>query len=144
MRRNSLVSGRLFLALALLLPGCDARPAYLHVDAREKRLDDVGVESLDPTGAAPRAGVRLLRRIEVEPLDSREIGADTLSDEFHVFIHRCATCHEAPAPGQRTARRWQAAIGRMEANIRDTGLLRLTDEERQAILSFLQRHSADR
>lgn len=110
---------------------------------RKHRVRELGIE-FDAVGNAPRAGVSVFREINVEPLDPRQLGADTVSPAYHVLLHRCGACHITPAPAQLQAYQWKVVVTRMEGIIRDAGILPLAPRDRDAILSLLQRHAKDR
>ena len=138
---------RLFgLSLATLpfLSGCDTLPDYVREDLQEMRLAETGVEELDPTGNSPSAGLSILRKIEVEALDPREVGADTTTEGFHRLVHRCGSCHSTPSPKIRNATEWKYVFSRMEKHMKEAGLIPLSQEDQALILTFLQKHSAPR
>lgn len=137
----------LILALALTagLTACgDALPDHVKEDARRRQLRELGVEHVEPTGGARRAGVSAIRRIDLEPLDPSALGEDTASAAYHRFLHRCGACHEAPAPSQHTASEWSAVFTRMHRNIEDAGLIPVSGPDREAILEFLGRHAKEK
>jgi hypothetical protein len=135
-----------FLSLMTLsiLGGCDTLPDYIKEDLQEKRLEETGLDGVDPSGSAPSAGLSILRQIDVEALDAREIGADTTSLGFHRLVHRCGSCHATPSPKIRTAPEWKNAFSRMEKHMKEAGLIPLSEEDRALILAFLQKHAAHR
>lgn len=106
-------------------------------------MEKAGVESFDPEGGAPLAGVSALRKIELEPLDPRALEGDTTSPEFHRFVHRCSACHQPPAPRQHTRAEWERVVRRMTQHVDSAGLLPLSALDRQQILRFLSRHAGD-
>lgn len=143
-RSRLLLAWALLLAAPLALGACgDSLPDHVREDARRRRLEELGVEA-DPTGTAPRAGMSAIREVDVEPLDRRRLGSDTLSAEFHLFLHRCGACHAPPDPAMHTAAEWRSTLTRMHRNIEDAGLLPIAGEDRERILAFLARHAAER
>lgn len=148
-RRPGGRGARLPAALALVLTAgliaCgNPLPDHVQEDARRRRLQELGVERGAAGGGAPAAGVSAIRRIEVERLDPRKLGADTASAAYHRFLHRCGACHEAPAPSQHTTLEWPRVLTRMHRNVEDAGLLPIAAEDRDVILDFLQRHARER
>jgi hypothetical protein len=136
----------LFLAAltVFIAAGCDATPAYLKRDIQEKRLSEIGLETVDPSATSSAAGTSLLRDIDVPPMDARRIGADTASAGFHSYVHRCGTCHSAPSPRMRTATEWGYVFPRMKRHITDAGLIPLGPRDQALILDFLRRHAGNR
>lgn len=137
---------RTFLALAvpllLSIPvGCDPVPDYLKEDIQAKRMAETGLDNPDPSGTSTSAGLSALRSIQVEAIDPKSLGADTLSPGFHRLVHRCGTCHATPSPEMRSASEWKYVFSRMEKHMKDTGLIPLSDEDQSLILAFLQRNA---
>lgn len=147
-RRRPGPTGLIILGLSLaalpLLAGCDTLPDYIKEDLQEQRLAETGVVAVDPSGSSPSAGLSILRRIEVEALDPREIGADTTTQGFHRLVHRCGTCHSTPSPKIRNASEWKYVFSRMGKHMREAGLIPLSQEDQALILTFLQKHAAPR
>lgn len=140
MRALLLVAG---LVVPLAVQGCDSSPRGFQEEARKRWVERAGVESFDPEGGAPLAGVSALRTIKLEPLDARALDGDTASPEFHRFVHRCSACHQPPAPGQHTRAEWEIVVRRMTQHVDSAGLLPLSALDRQQILRLLSRHAAD-
>jgi hypothetical protein len=141
---NTLGPGLWRLAVFLLLAtvaACDPVPEYLKEDIQERRMAKTGLEDPDPSGTASSAGLSALRFIQVEEIDPKEIGSDTLSAGFQRLVHRCGTCHATPSPKMRSATRWKYVFSRMEKHMRDTGLIDLSAKDHELILAFLQRHA---
>lgn len=134
------------LALApvfvVLLGSCDVTPEYLRRDLQERRLEEAGLPEVDPSGTASSAGMSILKDLGIRPLNPRRIGADTTSQGFHRYVHRCGTCHSAPDPSIRTASQWKYVFPRMEKHIREVGLIPLGPLDKNQILGFLERHAA--
>ena len=139
--------GRILLlgpVLGLLLGSCDVTPEYLRRDMQERRLGETGLEEVDPSGTASSAGVSVLRDFDIRPLKAKRIGADTTSQGFHRYVHRCGTCHAAPDPSIRTPSQWKYVFPRMEKHIREVGLIPLGPLDKNLILGFLERHGAEK
>jgi hypothetical protein len=126
--------------VAVLLAACDAVPDHLRQDIQERRLEEAGVADLDPSGTSSSAGISILRGLEVRPMDPRTVGADTTSQGFHRYVHRCGTCHAAPDPTLKTSSEWRLLFPRMEKHMREVGLIPLGPLDQRLILEFLQRH----
>jgi mono/diheme cytochrome c family protein len=60
----------------------------------------------------------------------------------HLYASRCGQCHRAYAPGSLSAAMWQVQVEMMEAKMRQYHVPPLTDQERDAILSYLTRNAA--
>ncbi len=136
----------LYVALswgALAAAGCDGVPRSVLEDAREVRLKREGIETFDSTGEAPLAGVSALRIIEIEPLDRRSLGSDTLSRGYRTFVMRCRACHEVPDPAALPAYQWPGVLSRMKRNVARAGLVPMSAEDERAVLDFLQRHGGE-
>ena len=130
--------------LVVFLVSCDTTPAYLREDIQERRLEKAGVTEVDPSGSTSSAGMSLFRDLDIRPLKTKRIGADTTSQGFHRYIHRCGTCHSAPDPAMRTASMWRHVFPRMKKHMREVGLIPLGPTDENLILEFLQRHAAER
>jgi hypothetical protein len=136
--RSTLVLASLLLGA---LSACDATPGYLRKDIQERRVENLGMTSVDPSGTAAAAGTSLLRTPDLPPMKPRKIGADTLSQGFHRYVHRCGTCHSAPDPGLRTASMWKYVFPRMEQRMREAGLISLGPTDQLMIQEFLAKHA---
>jgi hypothetical protein len=132
------------LMVSILAGSCDAIPEHLRRDMQERRLENLGLEGVDPSLTAEEAGVSVLRDLDIRPMNVRRIGADTTSRGFQRYVHRCGTCHEAPDPGLRSASEWRSVFPRMENHMREVGLIPLGPTDRTVILEFLARHAGDR
>jgi hypothetical protein len=135
----SFASLTVFIAAA-----CDTTPAYLKRDIQEGRLAEIGLETVDPSANSSAAGTSFLLEIDVPPMDNRRIGADTASEGFHRYVHRCGTCHSAPSPRARTAAEWGYVFPNMKRHMTDAGLIPLGARDQALILDFLQRHAGNR
>jgi len=138
------MAGMILLMAALSLSACDATPDYLRREAQEKRVEETGVETLDPSGTYSDAGVSLYRKIDLPEMNLRRIGPDTASPGFQRYVHRCGTCHVAPSPALRTAPQWRHVFPRMKKHMAETGLIPLAPGDEALILDFLTRHAAER
>jgi hypothetical protein len=146
--RNRAPAGRgirvLVPILSVFLGSCDVTPEYLRQGLQEQRLEEVGLPEVDPSGTSSSAGVSLLRKFEIRPLNPRKIGSDTTSQGFHRYVHRCGTCHAAPDPSLRTASEWKYAFRHMEKHLQEAGLIPLGPLDKNLILGFLERHAAEK
>ena len=59
-----------------------------------------------------------------------------------LYVHRCGVCHRAYDPSTLTPAMWQLQIDAMELKISAAGMPPLTPDDKQAILAYLERHSA--
>jgi len=107
-------------------------------------LERIGISDLDPSGSTSEAGLSVLRKLDIRPIDVKAIGADTASSGFHRYIHRCGTCHSAPDPSVRSALQWRYVFPRMEDHMREVGLIPLGPTDRSVILEFLLRHAGSK
>jgi hypothetical protein len=89
----------------------------------------------------PLAGISARGDIQVRALSARQLGGDTASPDYHRYLNRCRTCHEAPAPDLYTAAEWPRVIERMHGNMRSAGTMGLLPEDRAAVMRFLARHA---
>lgn len=140
-------AGRLLFLTALTVvtaAACDTTPAYLKRDIQEKRLSEIGLETVDPSATSSAAGTSFLRDVDVPPIDTRRIGADTASEGYHRYVHRCGTCHSAPSPRARTAAEWGYVLPKMKRHMADAGLIPLRPLDQALILDFLQRNAGHR
>ena len=128
--------------LAVLLGSCDFDPESLRREIREGRSEEVGPPGVDPSETDYLAGVSVLRLPGLRPLNPSLIGADTTTQGFHRYVHRCGGCHATPDPSIRTSSQWEYVVPRMEGLIRDLGLIPLSHLEKPLILGFLERHAA--
>lgn len=125
----------------LLAAACGDAPGYLESERRRRHLESLGIESFDTTGAAPLAGVSARRAIRIDPLERRELGADTSGRAFHALVSRCGACHNPPSPRMHERWEWPGVVGRMGSRVDSAGLLPLTPEEREAIVELLREHA---
>jgi mono/diheme cytochrome c family protein len=63
------------------------------------------------------------------------------SSEGRVYARRCSGCHGVPDPRLRTMDEWKRLLPDMERRIQERGLPPLTNDERQAIVHYLEQHS---
>jgi hypothetical protein len=64
------------------------------------------------------------------------------SAQAKLYQQKCSGCHRLYAPGVLTAEMWSFMVARMEEEFRRRGIPPLAEEEKQAIVSYLQLHSA--
>lgn len=107
-------------------------------------MEATGLSDVDPSGTASAAGMSALRSFWFRPLNPERIGADTTSQGFQRYMHRCGSCHDAPDPSLRTASQWKHVFPRMEKHISDGGLIPLAPMDASLILEFLARHAAQK
>jgi hypothetical protein len=138
------VAGVLVLAVALVAGSFSWRER-----SRVARMDDVmsaqrelAATQLAPAGAAPRAGVSARARIRVQPIPDRLVRDVRGEPDFQRFSHRCGVCHVTPDPALHTADRWANVVDKMAVTVNSAGLLPLSDDDRAAILRFLEQHAA--
>ena len=60
-----------------------------------------------------------------------------------LYANRCSGCHALHAPGTMTAAMWDMQVERMQGELVRRGIPPLTHDERQILLTYLHRHSAD-
>jgi hypothetical protein len=65
------------------------------------------------------------------------------SPAARLYQRRCSGCHRVYAPGVLTAEMWTFMVNRMEQEFQRRGLPPLQAEEKQTILDYLQRYSAN-
>jgi len=111
---------------------------------QERRLENIGMKEVDPSGEAAEAGISVLRNPDLRPINPKRIGADTTSQGFHRYVHRCGACHSAPDPSLHSASEWRSVSPRMEKHMEEAGLIPLGPTDRTVILEFLQRHADGR
>ena len=126
--------------LLVLTAGCDAIPEHALEQGRRRRLEALGVETFDSTGSK-LAGMSATQRVEVERLNRRSLGGDTLSPEFKTFLARCGACHDVPHPGSKKAheRRW--TLKNKSNHQEKAGLLPMSPQQKGAVLEYLERHA---
>lgn len=73
---------------------------------------------------------------------------DLDSPDGRVFAQRCKSCHlkfpishAVPDPRLRTMAEWQEVLPKMDRIAREHGIPPMTEDERAAILRYLERHS---
>jgi hypothetical protein len=66
---------------------------------------------------------------------------DLDSPEGRIYARRCGACHGVPDPRFRTAEEWKHVLPDMEHRIHERGQPALGDEERQAIMKYLNQHA---
>lgn len=67
--------------------------------------------------------------------DSNSIGAKILKD-------KCSNCHGAPHPTDHVAEHWPNVIERMQTHRIRKAYQPLSDEDKQALVAYLQEHAA--
>lgn len=137
------VSGWLLVGVAVLA-ACDATPGYLQEQGRRQRLADAGVEGFDTTGSFQLAGMSTYRIIDIEALEPRRLGRDTLDTAFHTYRMRCGSCHVVPSPDTKPAYLWDATVSRMKKNAAAAGLMPMSRHDEAVVLGFLREHAAER
>lgn len=141
---NRLAAPLFVLLAALSAAACDTVPDYLKEDIRERRLSEAGVEAFDTTGTYKLAGMSALREVDIEAVDLRDLGGDTLGPDFLAFHARCSACHVAPAPSSKPAHAWSSVMSRMVHNQEQAGLMPMRQEDEARVLRFLERHGRTR
>lgn len=58
-----------------------------------------------------------------------------------IYANRCGQCHRAFQPHSFTSAMWQLQVKMMQGRMEQAGMQPLTPEQRDAILSYLQRHA---
>ncbi|NIP58034.1 MAG: hypothetical protein GWO17_08545 [Gemmatimonadetes bacterium] len=104
----------------------------------------MGSDLLDPGGLAPAAGISIGLRPAIDPLEPGALDGDTTSPGYRSFRQRCGGCHVAPSPSGKRPSEWPSVVRRMGSYVEEAGLLPVGDEERAAILEFLDRHGRPR
>lgn len=130
--------------VALAASACDGSSGYLEERARQRRMASLGIERFDSAAAYDLAGMSTHRRIEIEALKPRSLGADTLDPAYRTLHMRCGSCHDVPAPDSRPGYLWDASMTRMKKNARDAGLMPISAEDEAEVLRFLREHASDR
>lgn len=139
-RCRTLITGLITLVATA---ACDASPDYLKEQGRRRRLAAVGVERFDSAAAFRLAGMSTHREIEIDALNPRALGSDTLGAAYHVFHMRCGSCHDVPSPSSKPGYLWEAVMSRMKTNARDAGLMPISSDDEAVVLRFLREHAAD-
>lgn len=75
----------------------------------------------------------------LQAADPAELSAGPGRD---LFIARCSTCHETPAPGAHSATGWERLVGQMQEYMRATQLPPLTPQELDLIAGYLRERAA--
>jgi hypothetical protein len=101
----------------------------------------VNADVQHPGARPPLAGMSARAPLDLAPIDRKRLGGDTLSHEFIRYMHRCLSCHAAPDPAIHGYDRWVHVVQRMNGNMAAAGLLPLGDEDRAAVLLFLEKHA---
>jgi hypothetical protein len=139
-RRRILLAG---LATLMATGACDGSGGPLEEQGRLRRLAGLGIERFDSAAAFRLAGMSTHRQIQLDVLDPRKLGADTLDPTYHLLHMRCGSCHGVPAPSSKPAFLWEASLSRMKKNIADAGLMPMTPDDEAQVLRFLREHAAD-
>ena len=66
---------------------------------------------------------------------------DAGSPAAQIYIKRCGICHAVPHPARHSDSGWLLVVPLMEQRMAERGIRPLTDEERSAILRYLQAHA---
>lgn len=125
---------------------------YLRAEQLERRLGGplttgmVGevVMSGYETAAVPSEAdadtlMAYMRRYGLATADPAELPAGAGRE---LFIERCSTCHETPAPGAHTATGWERLVGQMQEYMEAMQLEPLPAQELDRITAYLREHAA--
>jgi len=66
---------------------------------------------------------------------------DADSAALETYVQYCGSCHGLAHPGRHRASQWPALVTAMEQRMRERGMPLPSDDERQAILGYLQAHA---
>lgn len=66
---------------------------------------------------------------------------DAKSDSAHTYASYCKNCHALPHPGRLTAAGWERLYPVMEKHMLDRKMTLPNEDERQTILSYLNKHA---
>lgn len=94
--------------------------------------------------AARDAGISFTTRPSIRPLEPRRLGSLRLTEDYHVFIHRCSSCHDPPDPSMHTPDEWPWVVRRMARWMDKAGVMPMPPAESLAIMPFLDQASRAR
>jgi len=60
---------------------------------------------------------------------------------FRIYEEKCGSCHALPHPGRHSFQEWIQVVALMERRMEEKGLAPLSTEERDIILSYLERNA---
>ena len=83
-----------------------------------------------------------LERHALKTLDKSKV-TSLNTPEYRTFEKICSQCHEPPDPAVHTKSEWPQVVRKMEKNIDEAGVKTPSPEEKELILEFLRRNSAD-
>lgn len=63
------------------------------------------------------------------------------SDSALTYQARCSQCHALPHPKRHTVEQWQHIVGMMEKRMQERKFTRLTQQERDDIMTYLEKHA---
>lgn len=88
------------------------------------------------------AVIAYLEKHALKTLDKSKV-ALLNAPEYKTFEKICSQCHEPPDPAVHTKSEWPQVVRKMEENIGEAGMEAPSPEEKEFILEFLRRNSAD-
>jgi cytochrome c5 len=80
-----------------------------------------------------------LKRHGLRPASVENLGPPD-TPGLALFRQTCSLCHALPDPKLHTADEWPGVVGRMRKNMEIMGKRVITDQERDEVLNYLERH----
>lgn len=139
--RRALLGAITLLAVAggvLAWSGAQRREAAREAGIERSALREWALHDSDLREDAALAGVSL-NRPRVTPLDEDALGGLARSPDYPVFLHRCTSCHATPDPGMHEPGQWRGVVRRMDGWREKAGVMPITDDEREAVVRFMDR-----
>jgi mono/diheme cytochrome c family protein len=90
-----------------------------------------------PSAAEGRTLLAYLREHAMVPAAPEELAAGTPADRA-AFASLCARCHALPSPSMHPPERWPGIVARMQANMQLMDVGQLDEQQREAVVRFLQ------
>ncbi|HXZ25784.1 MAG TPA: hypothetical protein VEI24_06140, partial [Nitrospiria bacterium] len=90
-----------------------------------------------PTTEERQAIVAYLQRHALAPATTDALGSSD-SPGLSQFKQTCSQCHALPDPRLHTATEWPGVVVRMRSNMKIMGKPEITDQERDAIVGYLE------
>lgn len=90
-----------------------------------------------PSKAEAKTLLAYLRQYAMEPATPAELAAGKPADRA-AFEGLCARCHAPPSPSMHPPERWPGIVARMQANMQLMDVEQLDEQQREAVVRFLQ------
>jgi len=93
---------------------------------------------------ATHAGLSMTADPPIRPLRSGRLGKLAESEGYHLFLHRCGSCHMPPDPAMHEPAEWRGVVRRMRDWMSAVGVMPMSAPDTVALIDFLERAATPR